>query len=105
MSDYKKCPKCGEWGGSFHRCKPVWFVRTEDDDSESKVYANDAEEAAEKFIDENFSNLDYPKYLTVIVVNPERTEQHTVEIEVEPVPSFHCSITASKTIEKEAKQP
>jgi hypothetical protein len=100
MSDYKQCTKCGEWGWSSHRCKPTWFVRPDyyDEGEERTVYANDPEEAATKFLDERFSDFDYPKSMTVIVINPDHTEQHTVEIEVEAVPSFHASITESKSI-------
>jgi hypothetical protein len=57
MSDFRRCPRCGDfgWFGSKHspdhRCKPVWECRleTDGDDWWDKVHATDQETAAEKF--------------------------------------------------------
>jgi hypothetical protein len=57
-SDYERCPTCSEWAWTKrHRCKPVWLVFTEDRhedwDEADRVYATDAQEAAEKWAEQD----------------------------------------------------
>jgi hypothetical protein len=56
VTDYGRCPKCGEPGflkGKFadHRCKPLFWWRSNDrhdEDEWQEIHASDAEEAAQK---------------------------------------------------------
>ena len=50
-SSWGRCPECGELDFlSFHRCKPLWHWRTDDDPPEewTPVRARDVEQAAER---------------------------------------------------------
>lgn len=56
MGDFRRCDECGDYGWfgtdfRVHRCKPAWECRMSDDDdwSDVRIYASDAEEAAERF--------------------------------------------------------
>lgn len=64
MSEYF-CPKCDGYNGfkpELHKCPPTWEVFVEDyhgDDDGIEVCAHDAEEAAEKAIEEWDAQGDY----------------------------------------------
>jgi len=57
MSDLMDCETCGAFTvyRRSHKCPPVWLVRYHDyaADDATEIYAHEAEEAAEKFIDES----------------------------------------------------
>lgn len=63
MSEYLRCKTCGDFSYSdSHVCPPSWLVRDVDyhgDHEGERVYALDAQEAAEKWADENDSGNDY----------------------------------------------
>src|SRR5450759_1196350 len=67
MSDFRKCPACGEYGWFnapilAHVCAPVWeariYTRKYEEDWH-EVHANDAERAAAKFCETYDQNGDY----------------------------------------------
>jgi len=57
MSEFRKCPKCGEYGFmASHTCKPVWHAvlldtldNADKDDLWQKVHAYGARDAAEVY--------------------------------------------------------
>ena len=81
-----KCHKCGAllFGGKTilgeeHRCPPVWFVWEKDDgerDYALKVYAHDAERAAEKWAEQTASDRDYCMETVVCVASADDPEGH-----------------------------
>ena len=57
-SGYDRCPTCSEYAWlKTHQCSPVWLVFTEDRhedwDEADRVYATGAEQAAEKWAEED----------------------------------------------------
>ena len=83
--EFRKCPNCGEYAftGS-HKCKPKWYVRPDyyERDDEFESFGKTPEEAAENFLSQRFGDFDYPRQMTVIVVNESENEQYTIDIEV-----------------------
>ncbi len=62
------CEKCNEWVYDWdndcspgHRCPPLWLVQCPkyDDEDWDKIYAQDAEVAAEKFAEEHDRNYSH----------------------------------------------
>lgn len=61
MGEFERCPTCQEYAWiKTHRCKPVWLVFStdnhEDWDEADRVYATDAQQAAEKWAEDDDCN-------------------------------------------------
>ena len=71
MSDYKKCPICGNYGWlNSHTCPPTWLVWDADEDDREghyKIFAEDEKAAAEIFMIQIHSGWDYPDEIDVFV--------------------------------------
>ena len=62
MGEFERCKTCGQYDWTkSHRCPPVWLVWTEDsgEDYAYKIYAVDAQSAAEKWADQTDCVGDY----------------------------------------------
>jgi len=95
INSWGTCPTCKERGFlSGHKCAPAYLCRPEDYEPEDavQVYADNPESAAEKYLEDRFSDFDYPNSMTVIVNDPRTNKAYTVFVEVEAVPSFSGSI-------------
>ena len=99
IGNYLRCPICKQWGWTgTHKCAPAYGCRLEDWDKEEEVevHANSPEEAATTFLEERFSDFEYPKSATVIVndwrANHYAGHLYTYEVTVEAVPSFSAEL-------------
>ena len=106
---FDKCIRCGEFGLiNTHRCLPTWLVSDENSDEEYndwvRIYANDAEEAAEKFsARRDSSQIEYPSYLTVYVKqDDENSLTVAYDVSCEAVPLYRATLSES-TIQKEGE--
>jgi hypothetical protein len=107
LGQYEKCPICKEYGWTgTHNCDPVWYCRPDYYDREegTEVHAENAEEAAEEYLENRFHDFDCPSAMTVMVVNSAGTVEYKVEVEVEAVPSFSASQVEEHAIEPEQEQ-
>ena len=90
--NFDKCKNCGEIGFlDSHKCKPVWDAILQDyndTDEPMKTFGYEAESAALKFAEDNFSNFDYPEEMEVWVKKPDEIDWQKFYITVESVPSF-----------------
>lgn len=86
------CETCKEWKfGSGHVCPPAWLVYRdgyEEAEDASVVYAKDAEGAAEKYIEANFSKWDYPAFEVIYAKDQFNGDWIKCEVVVEAVPNF-----------------
>jgi hypothetical protein len=100
MSDFKRCTICGDWDFmSHHTCKPLWYaIRPDynDEDDPQNVYANDAEQAAETFVSDNFSNWEYPMDVEVWVKSCCDDEWRKFDVGVETMPQFSATEKVDK---------
>jgi hypothetical protein len=90
MVTFRKCPLCDEYGFSDqHACPPKWEARRDwDDDGDvTELYAIDAEEAAKKLMEDNFSDWSYPTAETILV-RAAGQPWKAFNVTVEQVPSF-----------------
>lgn len=75
--------------------KTIWTVYDHDNDPDHEephdvgAYG-DAESAAEQFVDENWSNLEYPETATIAVVDPETHETKLYEVQAVQDVTFHA---------------
>lgn len=103
MSDYKKCPRCHEYGFmSRHTCPQAWeaYVVDYDEDPENPertAYGLDAEYAALWLAEAKFYDWECPKSMEIWVREDAEHPWQKFEIDVEPVPSF----TASKVEDRQ----
>ena len=103
MSDYDRCPTCQEYAWlRRHKCAPVWLVFTEDRhedwDEADKVYATDAEQAAEKWAERD--DCDSAEYSIVagsdVAVQVRRLDEPDSDpvwwtVTGESVPQYHAT--------------
>jgi hypothetical protein len=106
---FDKCTICGEFGLiNTHRCPPTYLVSDENSDEEwndwARIYANDAEEAAEKFSAQRDSSQgEYPSYRIVYVKQDEENSPAVAyNVSCESVPSYRVMLSES-TIQKEGE--
>ena len=60
MSDFDKCPICGEYDFlDKHKCAPIYRVFDLDEGHDSEVRAHGFESAAEKYVQENDGDWEY----------------------------------------------
>jgi len=92
LDDFNRCKICGEWAWlSSHSCKPRWQIIRKDYDEEDdyeNAYGHDAENAAIKYVEENFSYWEYPEDIEVWIRKTEDDQWEKFAIYVESVPSF-----------------
>lgn len=91
------CPVCGDFSPSVHhRCPPKWSVQPEDGDSPHVVFADDAEEAAEKWAAwEDHHSAEYSivggrDEPTVAVTPIDGGETKRFKLSGEAVPHYHA---------------
>ena len=95
VSSYFTCPTCRKYTNyKGHRCGTMWLVIDPDEDEENiiecgqKQYAYDAELAAEDYLAEHFSDMDYPDEADVIVADQNGENITYWNVTVEAVPEF-----------------
>ena len=107
----KRCEHCNEmifrkFNGEYaHTCPPLWHVVGDENINNrndlngdltgltASIYAVDAEEAAEKYVEERWADLDYCKLNTCYVRKAESTDPWCeVSVEAEQTVVFHASI-------------
>ena len=101
---FEMCPICKRYGFmDVHKCGSFFLCRTDDQDREEEktVYADCPKYAAEKFLEERFSSFDYPRYMTILVVDEVAEKEYQFEVTVESVPEFHAEQISCKGIEEE----
>ena len=95
MGDYKKCKNCGEFAFlKGHTCRPEWEVisfEQNDKNQPKRSFGFEANEAAEKYAEQNFSRWDYPEEMEIWVRKP-NMEWQKFDVSVEFIPSFTASI-------------
>jgi hypothetical protein len=84
--EFGRCPICNEPAWLPHTCNPSFLVGTEDDEIDyyDTVYAQDAEAAACHYVEVNFSDLDYPDEIDVIVIVDYEPVKFLVQVEARP---------------------
>lgn len=96
-----RCETCGEWIYSkHHRCPPRWEVRAEDETEWRVVWAQTAEEAAEKFTEEYENNYaDYSiaggrSRLNVLVLDSSKPPATPIKFKVtgETLPHYTAEV-------------
>ena len=91
MSNFNRCPNCHEWAFlDSHTCQPEWKAICADYDDESepgKIFGLDAESAATKYADQNFSSWEYPDEMEIWVRQGDE-EWQKFSVSVELVPEF-----------------
>lgn len=114
MSSFETCPICKkyDWRGS-HKCAPVWYVARKNafdfvsPDAHAKVFANDVDEAAEKWAERNDFDGDATGDFDVIIYE-EKTEQFfeatvTGEVVIEYRSRGSEQITLKNMLEQKAR--
>jgi hypothetical protein len=105
-----RCPVCKDFavfGLDSHTCKPAWLVKPADDGEEfaeyeqQKIYARDAEAAAEKYAEDAASEGDGDEYDLEVINFPGMDKIVRFSVTVEAVPSA----TAHKTSERKVTPP
>ena len=98
---FEMCKVCGEYYfSSIHTCQPRWEVFCEDwndEDNPKAIFARTPEGAAVKFMEINFSNLDYPDEEEVSVRKGPEDEWQRFTVTVETVPSFSATKMEDKS--------
>ncbi len=104
MSEFfARCSRCGEYDFvQSHKCGKSWEAFCpnygEDPEDARTVYADgEAKDAAEKFVDDHFSDWDYPQEVEVWVRENTESEWQKFTVTVEAAPVF----TATKIKESE----
>ena len=111
---FAQCPICGEFGRTDkHRCPPVWCVRIVEgcnyyagETAPTRVYARDAEQAAEEFAEDWDSQdseyvLASGNEITVLVYRDDRPDdRHAFVVTGETVPTYHAYILEEAMEEK-----
>ena len=69
--------------------QPEWYD-SEDIWDRPFIYETNARYAAERYVDLNFANLDYPKEVECTVLNCDTKEWSAWIVHVESVPSFYA---------------
>jgi hypothetical protein len=92
LGEFEKCPCCHIYDFmNIHQCKPTWEVIRIDyneEDDPVTVYADDAEAAAIKYADEQFSNWEYPSEVEIWARKSEDDPWQKFDVSVVSVPSF-----------------
>lgn len=92
MSDFGQCRQCKEWVWlSTHRCPPTWQVRLADDergDDMRRVYARDAEKAAEKFSAERDAGEGEWQNSRSVIVRDAEGRERAYTVDMQPVPEY-----------------
>ena len=94
----ERCKTCKSWiydETRPHKCPPMWLCRfaDEDEDFDYEVYACDAQDAAEKFVDEedeDYSVVDYGG-VNVDIKDSESGEIKSFYVEAEASVSYTAS--------------
>jgi hypothetical protein len=96
MSDYEKydrCKICGEFGWkSTHTCPPRWeamYVDHDDEDNPGETFGDTAEDAAHKYVDDNFVRWEYPEEMEIWVRQSKKFRWQKFVVGVESVPQFN----------------
>jgi hypothetical protein len=93
----KYCSVCGEvyWFGP-HQCKPLFLCTYQDEDDWTKIYARDAEEAAEKYCEneDQYGDAYGPDERNVLVRKPEQEEDEgsLYEVSVDFSPTYSACL-------------
>lgn len=95
MSSFERCSNCGEYDFlDKHKCQDEWqAIRAEyhDERDYEKAFGYDAESAALKYAENNFSLWRWPEKMEIWVRKPGETAWRKFQITVEAVPSFSAS--------------
>ena len=72
MEKFERCKNCGSYAFlDGHKCPPEWEAcESCDEDDIKRVFGCDAKSAAEKCLEENFSNWDYPEEMEIWITSP-----------------------------------
>lgn len=111
MSDHK-CPNCKRFMlfPNSHTCPPAWLVKQEWDSDpfealsrHHKVYADTAEEAAEKFaVGRLYDGATSSSGMIMLVCTyPAMDKVYTVEVEIEMVPQANGRVTNEQPYQSE----
>ena len=93
------CKKCNNLiAASGHKCPPEWQAIDGDDgelgpedEPEYTAYGNTAEDAALWLAEQEFSNWDYPRVMSIWVRRDDTDTWKKFNITVEAVPSFSAT--------------
>ena len=91
-SGFEKCKICGayDWRDK-HKCPPRWEALCVDHDDEEDfghTFAYDAEPAAQKYAEENYSNWEYPEELEIWVRESAEARWQKFNVYVQMTPEF-----------------
>lgn len=115
MSHFGRCPKCGDYGDlHFHKCPPFFEVQRIDENPanaewETRVYAHDEEEAAEKWAEDDDNNS--AEY-SIAQGTPEKvrvrrlgeTAFRVFEVSGEYIPSYSASEIEESSEDQESRE-
>lgn len=92
-SGFERCKRCGEFDWKDkHTCAPVWqamFVDYNDEDDPEETFGHDAEEAVEKYAQDNFVRWEYPEEMEIWVRRCRIDTWQKFIVGVESVPQFN----------------
>uniref|UniRef100_A0A6M3JJC5 Uncharacterized protein n=1 Tax=viral metagenome TaxID=1070528 RepID=A0A6M3JJC5_9ZZZZ len=96
MSEFKRCSNCGRYDFvDKHICPPEWQVYIPDwhdpDEPPERGFGHDQESVAEGYVEEHFSDLDYPEEVEIWVRKDSSCAWDKFSVTIEQVPSFSAT--------------